>query len=148
MNLQFRRSETGSTVPVMNQPLICYNITVGAGCDGGYIADPAAFATADHAAWSRIARHDCDHMDFTSSSWLPAATPTAAFCQQSHRVCAGQPGHSLAMRFAATELCLVQRAPEGRRLMSGGRVGSSELNLDRRRCDEQQVRGYLEQRVW
>jgi hypothetical protein len=48
--------ETGHAVPNMNEPLSCYNITVTAGCDGGYPPDPAAFAAAaDQAAWRRSA---------------------------------------------------------------------------------------------
>jgi hypothetical protein len=49
-------SETGLTVPDMNEPLSRYNITVTVGCDGGYLPDPAAFAVAaDQAAWGRSA---------------------------------------------------------------------------------------------
>ena len=49
-------SEAGLTVPDMNEPLSRYNITVTAGCDGGYLPDPAAFAAAaDQAAWGRSA---------------------------------------------------------------------------------------------
>ncbi len=49
-------SETGRTVPDMNEPLIRYDVTVTVGCDGGYCPDPAAFAvTAGQAAWSRSA---------------------------------------------------------------------------------------------
>ena len=40
----------------MNEPLSRYNVTVTVGCGGGYLPDPAAFATAaDQAAWSRSA---------------------------------------------------------------------------------------------
>jgi hypothetical protein len=47
-------SETGLTVPDMNEPLSRYNITVTVGCDGGYLPGPAAFAAAaDQAAWGR-----------------------------------------------------------------------------------------------
>ena len=49
-------SETGLTVPDMNEPLGHYNVTVTVGCDGGYLPDPAAFMlAADQAAWSRSA---------------------------------------------------------------------------------------------
>jgi len=49
-------SETGPTVPDMNEPLSRYNITVTVGCDGGCPPDPAAFAAAaDQAAWRRSA---------------------------------------------------------------------------------------------
>ena len=47
-------SETGLTVPDMNEPLSRYTVTVG--CDGGYLPDPAAFAVAaGQAAWGRSA---------------------------------------------------------------------------------------------
>jgi hypothetical protein len=49
-------SETGLTLPDMNEPLSRYNITNTVGCDGGYLPDPAAFAAAaDQAAWGRSA---------------------------------------------------------------------------------------------
>jgi hypothetical protein len=49
-------SETGRTVPDMNEPLSRFNVTVTVGCDGGYLPDPAAFAAAaDRAAWRRSA---------------------------------------------------------------------------------------------
>ncbi len=49
-------SQTGRTVPGMNEPLGRYTVTVTVGCDGGYLPDPAAFAAAAHqAAWSRSA---------------------------------------------------------------------------------------------
>ena len=49
-------TETGLTVPDMNEPLSRYNVTVTVRCDGGYLPDPAAFAAAaDRAAWSRSA---------------------------------------------------------------------------------------------
>jgi hypothetical protein len=49
-------SETGRTVPDMNEPLNRYDVTVTVGCDGGYLPDPAAFAAAaDQAAWTRTA---------------------------------------------------------------------------------------------
>ena len=49
-------SETGLTVPDMNELLSRYNITVAVGCDGGYLPDPAAFAAAaGQSAWSRSA---------------------------------------------------------------------------------------------
>jgi hypothetical protein len=49
-------SETGLTVPDMNEPLSRYNVTVTVRCDGVYLPDPAAFAAAaDQAAWSRSA---------------------------------------------------------------------------------------------
>ena len=39
-------SQTGRTVPDMNEPLSRYTVTVTVGCDGGYLPDPAAFAAA------------------------------------------------------------------------------------------------------
>ena len=49
-------SETGLTVPDMNEPLSRYDVTVTIGCDGGYLPDPAAFTVAaEWAAWSRSA---------------------------------------------------------------------------------------------
>jgi len=40
----------------MNEPLSRYDVTVTAGCEGGSLPDPAAFAAAaDQAAWSRSA---------------------------------------------------------------------------------------------
>ena len=49
-------SETALTVPDMNEPLSRYDVTVTAGCEGGSLPDPAAFAAAaDQAAWSRSA---------------------------------------------------------------------------------------------
>jgi hypothetical protein len=49
-------SETGRTVPDMNEPLSRYDVTVTVRCDGGYLPDPAAFAAAaDRAAWRRSA---------------------------------------------------------------------------------------------
>jgi hypothetical protein len=49
-------SQTGRTVPGMNEPLGRYTVTVTVGCDGGDLPDPAAFAAAaDQAAWSRSA---------------------------------------------------------------------------------------------
>jgi hypothetical protein len=49
-------SETGLTVPDMNESASRYDITVTIGCDGGYLPDPAAFAAAaGHAARRRSA---------------------------------------------------------------------------------------------
>jgi hypothetical protein len=49
-------SQTGFTVPDMNEPLSRCNVAVTVGCDGGYLPDPAAFAVAaGQAAWSRSA---------------------------------------------------------------------------------------------
>ena len=49
-------SETGRTVPDMNEPLNRYDVTVTVRCDGGSRPDPAAFAAAaDQAAWRRSA---------------------------------------------------------------------------------------------
>jgi len=49
-------SETGLTVPDMNEPLNRYNVTVTARCDGGCLPDPAAFTVAaERAARSRSA---------------------------------------------------------------------------------------------
>jgi hypothetical protein len=49
-------SETGLTVPDMNEPLSPYDITVTVRRGGGSRPDPAAFAAAaDQAAWSRSA---------------------------------------------------------------------------------------------
>jgi hypothetical protein len=43
-------SETGRTVPDMNEPLSRYDVTVTVACDGGSGPDPAPFAAA--AAWA------------------------------------------------------------------------------------------------
>jgi hypothetical protein len=49
-------SETGRTVPDMNEPLGRYNVTVTVACEGGSSPDPAAFTVAaDQAAWRRSA---------------------------------------------------------------------------------------------
>ena len=49
-------SETGRTVPDMNEPLSRYEVTVTVTCEGGHPADPAMFtAAAERAAWSRSA---------------------------------------------------------------------------------------------
>jgi pimeloyl-ACP methyl ester carboxylesterase len=49
-------SETGLTVPDMNESLSRYTVTVTVGCDGGYLPNPATFsAAADQAARSRSA---------------------------------------------------------------------------------------------
>ena len=49
-------SETGRTVPDMNEPLSRYEVTVTVTCDGGHPGDPAMFtAAAERAAWSRSA---------------------------------------------------------------------------------------------
>lgn len=49
-------SETGRSVPDMNEPLSRYDVTVTVACDGGSRPDPAAFAAAaDQAAWRRSA---------------------------------------------------------------------------------------------
>jgi hypothetical protein len=49
-------SQTGRTVPGMNEPLSRYKVTVTVGCHGGSCPDPAAFAVAaNQAAWSRSA---------------------------------------------------------------------------------------------
>jgi hypothetical protein len=49
-------SETGRTVPDMNEPLSRYDVTVTVACDGGSRPDPATFAAAaDQAAWRRSA---------------------------------------------------------------------------------------------
>jgi hypothetical protein len=49
-------SETGRTVPDMNEPLSRYNVTVTVACDGGSGPDPAMFAAAAaRAAWRRSA---------------------------------------------------------------------------------------------
>jgi hypothetical protein len=49
-------SETGRTVPDMNEPLSSYEVTVTVTCEGGHPADPAMFtAAAERAAWSRSA---------------------------------------------------------------------------------------------
>ena len=48
-----KMSETGLTVPDMNEPLSRYNMTVTVGGDGGHLPDPAKFAAAaDQAAWA------------------------------------------------------------------------------------------------
>jgi len=49
-------SETGRTVPDMNEPLSRYDVTVTVACDDGSRPDLAAFAVAaDQAAWRRSA---------------------------------------------------------------------------------------------
>ena len=49
-------SETGRTVPDMNEPLSRYDVTVTVACDDGSGPDPATFAAAaDRAAWRRSA---------------------------------------------------------------------------------------------
>jgi hypothetical protein len=49
-------SQTGLTVPGMNEPVSRYTVTVTVGCAGGRRPDPAAFAAAaSRAAWSRSA---------------------------------------------------------------------------------------------
>ena len=49
-------SETGRTVPDMNEPLSRYDVTVTVACDGGSPPGPAAFAAAaDRAARRRSA---------------------------------------------------------------------------------------------
>ena len=49
-------SETGRTVPDMNEPLSRYDVIVTVACDGGSRPDPATFAAAaDQAAWRRSA---------------------------------------------------------------------------------------------
>ena len=55
--------QTGLTVPDMNEPPSRYNITVTAGCDGGCLPDPAAFAAAaDQAASGRSASISSAHL--------------------------------------------------------------------------------------
>ena len=44
-------SETGRTVPDMNEPLSRYDVTVTVACDGGSGPDLAAFAAARSPAW-------------------------------------------------------------------------------------------------
>ena len=49
-------SETGLTVPDLNEPLSPYDVTVTVRREGGSRPDPAAFAAAaEQAAWSRSA---------------------------------------------------------------------------------------------
>ena len=49
-------SETGRTVPDMNEPLGRYDVTVTVACDGGSGPDPATYAAAAaRAAWRRSA---------------------------------------------------------------------------------------------
>ena len=49
-------SETGRTLPDMNEPLSRYDVTVTVACDDGSRPDLAAFAVAaDQAAWRRSA---------------------------------------------------------------------------------------------
>jgi len=55
-HVQPEMPETGRTVTDMDEPLSRFNVTVTAGCDGGYRPGPAAFAAAaSRAAWSRPA---------------------------------------------------------------------------------------------
>jgi hypothetical protein len=59
----------------MNEPLSRYTVTVTAGCDGGYLPDPAAFtAAAGQAAWSRSASIISAHL---ADTILSVATVTA-----------------------------------------------------------------------
>jgi hypothetical protein len=56
-------SETGLTVPDMNEPLRRYDVTVTVGWDGCCRHNPAAFATAaNRAAWSRSASIIITHL--------------------------------------------------------------------------------------
>ena len=69
-------SETGLTVPDMNEPLSRYNVTVTVGCDGGSRTDPAAFAVAaDQAAWRRSASIISAHLADKIISVVTVAAP-------------------------------------------------------------------------
>jgi hypothetical protein len=56
-------SDTGRTVPDMNEPPSRYDVTVTVECDGNPRPDPAMFtAAANRAAWSRSARIISAHL--------------------------------------------------------------------------------------
>lgn len=69
-------SQTGHTVPDMNEPLSRYTVTVTVGCDGGYLPDPAAFtAAAERAARSRSASIISAHLADTIISVVTVTAP-------------------------------------------------------------------------
>lgn len=66
-------SQTGRTVPGMNEPLGRYTVTVTVGCDGGDLPDPAA---AGQAAWSRSAAIISAHLADKIISVVTATAPS------------------------------------------------------------------------
>ena len=69
-------SDTGLTVPDMNESLSRYDITVTVGCDGGCLPDPAAFAAAARqAAWGRSASVISAHLAGTIISVVTVTAP-------------------------------------------------------------------------
>jgi hypothetical protein len=69
-------SQTGRTVPDMNEPLSRYNITVTVRRDGGNLPDPAAFAAAaTQAAWNRSASVISAHLADTIISVVTVTAP-------------------------------------------------------------------------
>jgi hypothetical protein len=69
-------SETGRTVPDMNEPLSRYNVTVTAGYDANSPPDPAVFAVAaDQAAWARSASIISVHLADTIISIVTVTAP-------------------------------------------------------------------------
>ncbi len=60
----------------MNEPLSRHTVTVTAGCDGGYLPDPAAFTVAaGQAAWSRSASIISAHLADTIISVVTVTAP-------------------------------------------------------------------------
>jgi hypothetical protein len=69
-------SDTGRTVPDMNEPLSRYDVTVTVGCDGSSLPDPAAFtAAADRAAWNRSASIISAHLTDMIISVVTVSAP-------------------------------------------------------------------------
>ena len=69
-------SETGLTVPDMDEPLSRYNISVTVGCEGGSPPGPAAFTlAANQAAWARSASIICAHLAGTIISVVTVTAP-------------------------------------------------------------------------
>jgi len=88
-------SETGRTVPDMNEPLSRYGVTVTVGCDGGYCPDPAAFAvTADQAHGAGPRASSARTWRTKSSAWSRSTRLTGMQPQPS-------PGPSCPMRSSA-----------------------------------------------
>ncbi len=96
-------SETGRTVPDMNEPLSRYNVTVTVACDGGSGPDPATFAAAaDRAAWRRSASIISAHLagriisvvTVTAPDRYAAVTVARAVVSDALNRQALSPGHS------------------------------------------------------
>jgi hypothetical protein len=96
-------SETGRTVPDMNEPLSRYDVTVTVACDGGSGPDPATFAAAaDQAAWRRsasiISTHLADRIisvvTVTAPDRYAAVTVARAVVSDALNRQALSPGHS------------------------------------------------------